>query len=482
MYITENLEPKRVFKHFEDIARIPHGSGNEKAVSDHILAYAKGLGLDAVQDSANNLVIRMKASQGYENAPVVILQGHMDMVCEKNNETEFDFTKDGLKLNIDGDFLKAEGTTLGADNGIAVAYAMALMELDFKHPAIEFVITTDEEVGMGGAEAIDPALINGRIFINLDSEEEGIFLTSCAGGVKIDLDLTGELGAAPDGFTPVEIKVYGLKGGHSGMDIDKERGNANCLLGRTLYTVFEKHETVLAFITGGSKDNAIPREASVVVYVKETEKAAVFEAAEEAGKAYRYEYETSDPGLKLEVSECKHTGSVFTGDMLTRVMRALMLLPCGVSSMSMNIPGLVETSNNVGVISTKNNSIRIQCAVRSSVASKKRLLVQKIKCVAGIVGAQFGARGDYPGWEYDRNSKIRPMITGLYKEMYGKEPVINAIHAGLECGVFADKLKGLDCISLGPDMFDVHTPDERVSISSVERVWDFMLKLLERMK
>jgi dipeptidase D len=407
----------------------------------------------------------------------------MDMVCEKNNDTEFDFAKDALKLCIDGDFIKAEGTTLGGDNGIAVAYAMALMELKgFAHPAIEFVLTTDEEVGMGGAAALDSGLLSGRIFINLDSEEEGVLLTSCAGGVKADLTLGGRKTSAPAGFSPAVIRVFGLKGGHSGADIKLERANANRLIGRTLDGLERKFGIYLSDIGGGSKDNAIPREASGLIFCREADFKAISGYITEFETLLKNEYAVADPGLRLTIERTEAAGEVFEKEFLSRLITALMLLPYGVQSMSLDVDGLVESSNNIGVVSVCGEGVRIQNAVRSSSESKKRFVASQVRRVALAVSAEYDERGDYTGWQYDRDSKIRPVFRECYKKLYGREPVIYAIHAGLECGLFTEKLPGLDAISLGPNLYDVHTPDERMSIGSVARTWDFLLGVLAELR
>lgn len=482
MYVLEDCRPQNVFRYFEEISRIPRGSGNEKAVSDYILGFALNLGLKAVQDESFNLVIKKEGTSGYENAPVVIIQGHMDMVCEKNRETVHDFLKDPLKLYIEDDFIKAEGTTLGGDNGIAVAYAMALLEAaDIPHPPLEIVLTTDEEAGMNGAAAIAPELLSGKILINIDSEEEGIFLSSCAGGLKASLKVSADFCRPPSGFEPLMIFVSGLKGGHSGMDIIKERGNSNRIMGRVLNILSQKFDIYLEGINGGSKDNAIPREAEAVVWVNKSDNNNFDASIKEIEKSIRHEYRTSDEGLKISAETADKTcGAVFDKLMLKKVISALLLTPDGIQDMSVEIEGLVETSNNLGVVRTSDNEIVFTSAIRSSVISRKYALLDQIKILADLLTGTVETRGNYPAWEYNPDSEIRKIFINTYKDMYGKDAETAAVHAGLECGLFAEKVKGMDMISFGPDIFDVHTPDERMSISSVKRTWEFLLTVLSK--
>ncbi|MCL2396863.1 MAG: aminoacyl-histidine dipeptidase [Defluviitaleaceae bacterium] len=478
MAVLTNCKPTNVFKYFEEICTIPHGSWNEKALSDHIYNWARGLGLDTIQDELFNLIIRKPATPGHEAAPTVIIQGHLDMVCEKNNDVDFDFTTQGLDIYVDGDYIKARGTTLGADNGIAVAMAMALLaDKTLAHPAIEVVLTTVEEAGMDGAKAIDPTNLSGTRLINVDSENEGVFLSSCAGGarVRIALEITRQPLPAVD-FVAYNISIGGLKGGHSGMDIAKERGNANKILGRVLNEIAAPYH--LANIGGGSKDNAIPREAWATICAPSNAKQEIEALAATLAK----EFEHGDGGLFVRIEETTKPQEVFSPTSQKQAIGLLLTLPSGVAHMSAALAGLVETSNNLGVVSIDDNVITYTCAVRSSVESRKYALIRQISAAAEAFGATAVPSDGYPGWAYSPNSELRDIFTTVYKAKYGKDAEILAIHAGLECGVFADKLPGLDMISFGPNMHDVHTPDERLSISSTANCYEFLKDVLAAMK
>lgn len=484
MYILRDCEPKKVFHYFEQISRIPRGSGNEKAVSDYILAFALERGLFAVTDKANNLIIRKPATAGYESAETVILQGHLDMVCEKNKAVDHDFLKDPIRLYVDGDFIRAEGTTLGADNGIAVAMAMAILDSDdFPHPPLEIVLTTDEETGMYGAAALSAADLTGTRLINIDTEEEGVFTSSCAGGSKASLTIPIDYIDAPPDYAAFVISVSGLKGGHSGMDIDKERANSNRILGRILDGLLDDMDIYIEKISGGSKDNAIPRESEMTVLTEKIYSNMLIDKISEFGVQFRHEYFISDNMLQISIKPYeKEITKVFSKDTSKSIAAALMLLPNGVCAMSAISDGLVETSNNIGVVKTNETSVIITCAARSNVASRKRFILRQIESIARTINAANSVKGDYPAWEYTEDSVLRDIFTKTYSEMYGKEPKIHAVHAGLECGLFAQKIKHIDMISFGPDIFDVHTPDERLSISSVGRSWAFLLRVLANLR
>ncbi|MCL2376647.1 MAG: aminoacyl-histidine dipeptidase [Defluviitaleaceae bacterium] len=482
MAVLANCKPVDVFHYFEEICKIPHGSRNEKAISDYIRDWARGLGLEVIQDDVLNLIIKKPATAGYEASSTVIIQGHTDMVCEKNADVEFDFTKDPLDIYVDGDYVKARGTTLGADNGIAVAMAMAILaDKSLVHPALEIVLTTVEEAGMDGAKGIDASHLKGTRFINIDSEEEGVFLSSCAGGasVRITMDLAYE--ALPTGdYVAYKLFVGGLKGGHSGMDIDKERGNSNRLLARVLDVV--KTPYLLSCIDGGSKDNAIPREAFAIVHVKKDDVEKLKQEVGEYEKLLVAELQHSDPGLFVKVEQTEAASQAFTEDVKKRAVTLLLTVPFGVDHMSASLPGLVETSNNLGVVKIEDGVLKINCAVRSSVESRKWALCRRIAAIAEAFGATYMLTEGYSGWSYSPHSELREIFKDVYKKKYGKDAQILAIHAGVECGIFADKMPGLDMISFGPNMHDVHTPDERVSISSTANCYAFLLDVLAAMK
>ena len=482
MRVLQDLEPKLVFDFFEKISDIPRGSGNEKAISDYLLNFGKELGLEAIQDEALNIIIKKPASKGYENAPTVIIQGHMDMVCEKNNGTEHDFEKDPLKLRVIDDYVYATDTTLGADNGIAVAYAMALLADDsIKHPALEVLITTDEETGMSGAMAVSKEHLSGKLLINLDNEEEGELLVSCAGGVRIKSAVKIEWQDKADKAT-MAINISGLKGGHSGMDIIKERGNSNKLLGRILKALSNELELNIVKVNGGSKNNAIPREAEAIISLdkENVEKATLI--VNECYVMFANELKAQDSGLEVSVKEVVDNSKEFNRATTDKVIDLLYLYPNGVNTRSTEIDGLVESSTNLGVLTTCDSYVEFDSAVRSSVPSLKKEIELRIKTITEILGAEFSSKSDYPGWEYDPNSKMREICQKVYKDMTGKEAKIVAIHAGVECGLFNEKLGNLDMISFGPNLYDVHTPQEHMSITSVKNTWDYLLKVLEVIK
>ncbi|MCX7904240.1 MAG: aminoacyl-histidine dipeptidase [Caloramator sp.] len=484
MSVLSHLDPKEVFYYFEEITKIPHGSGNEKAISDWLVNFAKEHNLEVIQDKANNIIIKKPGTKGYENAPTVILQGHMDMVCEKNKDTVHDFEKDPLKLRIEGDYIYATGTTLGADNGIAMAYALAILaSKDIPHPPLEVLLTVEEETGMGGAMALDGSLLNGRILINMDSEEEGKLLVSCAGGVRTRHILNIDWDNAPQGLSPYVISIRGLKGGHSGMEIDKGRGNSNKIMGRILNDLLNNFEFELAEINGGSKMNAIPRECDAVILINENDREKVEAKIKEWDAILKNELSASDPSISVTLN--KHDAKiekVFSKETKEKAIAALMLIPNGIKTMSMHIAGLVESSTNLGVVATEGNTVRFESAVRSSVRSLKYAILEEAKTVAKVLGIELIADSDYPEWQYNPNSRIREIMIDVYKEMFGKEPEIYAIHAGVECGLLGEKLGGADMISFGPNLYDVHTPEEHMSISSVQRMWKYLLNVLASIK
>lgn len=480
----DGLEPKIVWQYFEDISQIPRGSGNEKQVSDYLVDFANKHNLNVTQDKALNVIIKKPGTSDYEDAPTVILQGHMDMVCEKNKDTNHDFLKDPIHLRVNGDFVEAEGTTLGADNGIAIAYALALLSSkDIPHPPLEVVITTDEETGMEGAAQLNTSELQGKILINMDSEEEGEFLVSCAGGARAHLVLKPEWIKGKKEGAIYSVQIRNLKGGHSGQEINKERGNANKLMGRILLDLQEEILFNLISINGGAKDNVIPREIDAILQVGDSEVNKLNETIDKWNKIFKNEYKTSDSEviIKLElVSES--IDEVLSETTKRKVIDILTLIPNGIQSMSMDMEGLVESSTNLGVVITDKDEIKFISAVRSSIKTRKYAIIKQIATLAALVGAEFFTRGEYPAWQYSSNSKIRTLFEKVYEEMYGKKPRINAIHAGVECGFFAEKIEGIDMISIGPDMFDIHTPNERLSISSAKRTWEFLLAVLKEIK
>ena len=482
MMLSEELYPQRVFYYFEQIAAIPHGSRNTKAISDFLVNFAKEHNLVWYQDENNNVVIVKEASAGYEAAEPIIIQGHMDMVCEKEKGVDIDFEKDGLKLYIDGDFLKAEGTTLGGDDGIAVAYALALLDSqEIAHPKLEVVITVDEEIGMLGADAIDLSMLTGHTMLNIDSDVEGSFLTGCAGGMAVNVTLP--IKRVMQSGDKVALTITGLEGGHSGSEIDKEHGNANILMGRLLRALFEETPFGIISLAGGLKDNAIPRECVTELLVPQENVNLVKEIADKLDIELKKEFMTADPSVCIEFEDLgKKEESILDFGSVSRVIFYLRSVPNGVQHMSQVMHGMVETSLNLGIMELKEDALHTVTSIRSSVGTRKADLLDRVTAIVELLGGEAEVEGDYPAWEYKQDSSLRPQIAKVYKQLYGKDPVFETIHAGLECGLLSEKIKNLDCVSFGPDNFDIHTPKERLSISSTGRVWDFIVEFLRQAK
>lgn len=481
MGVLSGLQPEPVYRFFEEICQIPHGSGNTKRISDYCVAFAGQHGFRWQQDTHDNVIIWKDGTKGYEQAAPVILQGHLDMVCEKEAGYAFDFLEDSLRLRVENGTIFAEGTTLGGDDGIAVAYALAILESqDIAHPPLEVVLTADEEIGMLGAAALDCSSLKGRTMLNIDSEEEGYLLVSCAGGVTVSgqLPITRK---AVEGQL-VELRVHGLLGGHSGVEIDKGRANANRILGRGLYQLRKRFPFWILDVAGGKKDNAIPREAGArILLPKQTNINDFIKQAENFHKLYQKEWAAVDPALTLTcIAQRKMSAEVMTEEDADRVITALMTLPEGVQKMSSDIAGLVQTSLNLGILETHKDTVVFSFAVRSSVESEKEEVVSRIECLMEALGGTVSCQGAYPAWEYQKESPLRQRMVEIYREKYGKEPVVQAIHAGVECGLFAGKLSGLDCVSFGPDMKDIHTPQETMDVESVRRTWEYLLEILKR--
>ncbi len=479
MRILEGLEPKSVFAYFEDICAIPHGSGNLDGISSYLEQFARERGLACIRDAHNNIIIVKEASAGYEQEEPIILQGHMDMVAVKTSGCDIDLDRDGLRLKTEGDFVYAEGTSLGGDDGIAVAYILAVLADDtLSHPRIEAVITTDEEVGMGGASAIDLSMLTARRMLNIDSEEEGILLASCAGGIRTDCHIPVKR-ERRDGVC-IKLAVGGLAGGHSGTEIHKERGNAIKLLGMTLQQLLEEFPIQLDRMAGGEKDNAIPREAWASVYVPADQRDALFERLARLEKETQSELASKEKALYIKVCEETAGGcSVLDKESTRRAAAFLVLLPNGVTAMSADIEGLVETSLNTGILELRETELVTCSAIRSAIESAKRKVCLQIAVLAQTFGGYVETNGDYPGWQFDPDSRLRAVMVDIYREMFGKDAVVEALHAGLECGIMVSKLPGLDCVSFGPDIYDIHTTEERLSISSTERMWRYLLAILK---
>ncbi|MGN1147730.1 MAG: aminoacyl-histidine dipeptidase, partial [Lachnospiraceae bacterium] len=468
MGVLEGLEPVRVFHFFEEICKIPHGSGNVAQISDYLVDFAKERKLFYLQDELKNVIIVKAATPGYEEEPAVILQGHMDMVAVKKPDCNIDMKTEGLRLQVDGDKVYAEGTSLGGDDGIAVAYALALLDAEnLSHPRLEVVITVDEEVGMDGARGIDLSTLTGKRMLNLDSEEEGIFLTSCAGGAGVNCYLPVEVSEKRGEL--YRISVEGLLGGHSGAEIDKERGNSNCIMGRILYRLTGELPVCLKSLEGGLADNAIPRQTVAEVLIQKEHEAAFKEVLLKVEEEIKDELATKDPDFQITVVFMEEVQTSCADEESTAGAASyLIALPNGVQAMSADVPGLVETSLNLGILRYDAAEQEICCefSVRSCIESAKHALMAKVGAVTELAGGSYSVSGDYPGWAYRVDSPLREKMVAVYEEMYGKKPELTAIHAGLECGILAAKIDDLDCISFGPDMKNIHTTEETLSISS----------------
>ena len=473
------LEPAAVFQYFEQICAIPHGSGNTKAISDYLVGFAKEHGLEFCQDELNNVIIFGKGTSGMEDHAPVIIQGHMDMVCEKDEDCPINMDTDGLDVTHDGAYVFARGTTLGGDDGIAVAFALALLaDKNIPHPPLEVVITVDEETGMEGATGIDLSQLKGRTLINIDSEEEGIFTVSCAGGARgtITMPVTRRAVYGPC----VRLTVEGLQGGHSGVEIHKNRANANKVMGELLSRIQKLMPLCLTKFSGGSKDNAIPRSCSVTLVAMGSHIDRINGVCDELEKEIKEKYD--EPEVRIYGDDVDaFGGNALPTDLSAKVIALLCAAPNGVQAWSKDIDGLVQTSLNLGVALLEKEQLRLTFAVRSSVNQEKRELLEQLAKLADFNDAQYSEMGDYPAWEYRKDSDLRDTMVAVYREMFGKEPEVVAIHAGLECGILSDKLPGLDCVSIGPEMHDIHTSRERLGISSTKRTWEFVLEVLKRL-
>ncbi|MDO5409177.1 MAG: aminoacyl-histidine dipeptidase [Lachnospiraceae bacterium] len=477
-----NLQPAEVFYYFDQICSIPHGSGNTKAISDYCVNFAKEHGLRYIQDASENVIIFKDGTPGYEASAPVIIQGHLDMVCEKEKGCTLDMETEGIQPYVDGDMVRAHGTTLGGDDGIAVAYALAVLASDsIAHPPIEAVLTTGEETGLLGASALDVSELKGRLMLNIDNELEGNFLIGCAGGIRIDCSTP--VHHMVDMAVRYQVTISGLSGGHSGMEIVKWGANSNILAGRLLYALDNQTEFWISDIKGGLKDNAIPIETNLTLYVTKADCEAFEETIRTVEAELQHEYAVTDPDLNISFKrEAEEISRMLDTKSTGIITFLLMNYPNGVQRMSRNIPGLVETSLNLGILYLTDNKLHCSFSIRSSVSSAKEALIDKLVFLTEFTGGTCSFSGDYPAWEYKEDSPLRDLVTAVYKDMYQKDAQVEAIHAGVECGIFSEKMPGLDCVSYGPDLFDIHTSRERMSISSVKRVWEFTLEVLKRLK
>ncbi len=476
------LEPKKVFDYFETICGIPHGSGNTGPIADYLVKFAQERGLGWYRDEANNVVLTKPASPGYEAADTIILQAHTDMVCEKDAGVEFDFTKDAIRLVVEGDTLRADGTTLGADDGISVAMILALLDdPELKHPKVEALLTSDEEIGLIGAFAFDCSHLTGHKLINLDSEYEGVLMCSCAGGANAYSTIPVVREACA--LRLVEVSLSGLASGHSGVEIDKGRANANVLMGRLLGALGEKLAYRLVKLDGGSRETAIASAATAVIGVADNDAESAVKVVEDCAAVFAKEYATAEPGLSLTAKALAvETVNALTAESTALVTRVLLALPDSVQAMSVDMPGLVQTSLNFGILQLRESELYCANTVRSSMTTQKLWILDKVSALVALAGGKTEISGSYPGWSYNPNSVVKDTILEVYKELFGKEATVEAVHAGIECGLFADSIPKLDCVSIGPDMADVHTPREHLSISSTARTYKLLVEVLARSK
>lgn len=479
MGTLSSLNPEKVFAFFEKICSIPHGSGNCAALSAFIADFAKQRRLDFAVDAEQNVLIRKPASPGYEKYETLILQGHLDMVCEKDPELEFDFAKDAIQPYIDGDDIRARGTSLGGDNGIAIAMMLAILDDDtLHHPQLEMLMTVDEETSMDGAFGFDCAQLRGHRLINLDSEYEGVLMCSCAGGVDVVCDLP-VLREEKEGCR-LTLTVAHLRGGHSGVEIDKGRANANILMGRLLFRLQNELPLGIAEYCGGSRVNAIASHAEAEILIEKSRLTECEEHIKQMEAIFRKEYHASDPdisvNLKLSESGCF---SVLDEASAARMISLLLILPDGMQEMSAEMPGLVQTSCNLGAASLQESAFTFTSSIRSCMETKKMMLAEKIMRIVVLTGGSAALEGDYPGWSYQPDSRLKETLINAYQKVCGIKASAEAVHAGMECGIFAAGIPNLDCVSIGPTMGDVHTPQEHLSISSVQRTWKVLLTALE---
>ena len=486
MTVSE-LKPAKVFEYFALLSSVPHGSGNMKPIADLCENFAKERGLECIRDAADNIIIKKPGTDGYENSEPLILQGHLDMVCAKDPDCEKDMATEPIELYVDGDYLRARGTSLGGDNIIAVAMAMAILDSDdIPHPPIEAVFTVDEEVGLLGASALDFSNLTAKRMLNLDSEEEGVFTVCCAGGVRVNAAIPLKLEDVTADSIAYKVTVSGLKGGHSGVDIDKGRESANRLIIRFLTKLHEKIKFSLGALEGGQLDNVICPEANAVIVIKNDEKIIKALLAEVAkyDAIFRNELAAGDGGVRVTATVCELPARRVHPCEGVKALATLYLLPYHIQKMSRDFAGLVQTSLNMGVLKMTDDALRFSYSVRSSIASEKNELVDRIKYQLALAydNVTVELHGDYPSWEYKRDSDLRDVIMSAYRETTGKEGIVAGTHGGLECGIFSERIPGLDCVSMGPNLAEVHSPREMLDIPSVERLWELMKVILKKMK
>ena len=478
-----NLEPALLWKYFYELNQIPRCSGNEEAAGEYVISFAEKFNLKWKKDHVGNILVSKPASAGMENRPAAVIQGHLDMVCEKNKGTVHDFSKDPIKMLIKDGWVTADGTTLGSDNGIAVAMGLAIMEDDsIVHPPMEFLFTVDEETGLTGATELKNDFLEGRILLNVDSEEEGALYIGCAGGQHTILNKKIDWTHRHEDHKSFLLKIDGLRGGHSGLNIHEEFGNAIKLLSRVLYSLKDKFHYHLAKVDGGSKHNAIPREAEAIIDVPADGVKTLKKVAAEFDKIFKEELRFVDAGVVVSIEEQANPKQVFSTDFRDQLVAVLYAMPHGVIAMSHAIEGLVETSTNMAIIETKDNSIEMLTSQRSSIASGVQDIAEKIKALGELGDFKVEQGGGYPAWEPNPESGLLQVCKDIYNNKYGKVPEVKAIHAGLECGIIGEKFAGMDMISFGPDIEGAHSPDERIKIDSVAHIWEYLLEILRENK
>lgn len=480
-----DLEPKLIWEQFDDITRVPRPSKKEEKIIAWLVEFAKKHNIEYQTDETGNVVMRKPATAGYENRPAVILQSHMDMVCEKNSNVEFDFENDPIETWIDGEWVKAKGTTLGADCGIGMAAALAvLLDTTLEHPAIEALFTVDEETGLTGAFGLGEGMLTGKYLVNLDSEDEGELFIGCAGGIDTVATMDYESEESPEGYAFVRLEIGDLLGGHSGDDIDKGRANSNKLLARFLYNAIDKFQVVLADFNGGNLRNAIPREAFAIVGVPAESVEDFEERYLEFGQMMMEEFKHTEPRMRFAVTDAERPKKVMSNDDLCYLLLALVGLPNGVLGMSFAMPGLVETSSNLASVKfdTENDEVKVTTSQRSSVESAKLYAAQTIESVFYLSGFDVEHSDGYPGWAPNPESKLLTETVQCYRDLFAQEPKVRAIHAGLECGLFLEKYPHLEMVSFGPTLRGVHSPDERLEIATVDKFWKLLVELLKRIQ
>lgn len=479
----DNLEPKRVFYYFEEITKIPRCSLKEGKIADWLENFAKEHKLECIRDENDNIIIKKDGTKGYENSEILIIQGHMDMVCEKNPDCEIDFDTDGIDFVVEGNNIVAKETTLGADNGIAVAMALAILESDsVAHPPLEVLITSNEENGMSGARNLNGELLKGKRLLNIDSEEEGVACIACAGGERDYIIYNKEFKEIEGNKDFFDLSVTGLKGGHSGSEVTKGLGNSNKILGRSLYRFMEKFDFDLIDIEGGAKPNAIPRYAKAKIAINPSDKKDIQDLIVELNAEFVNELGKVDPDVRLNFEASKEEGTSFTNELKENIIKLLNILPNGVQTISHNVEGLVGSSVNVGVIESDEKEIRVLTNVRSELSSLKREVADRNKMCAEVCGGRFHVQSGYPAWEFKDISEIRDITAKAYKKLFNEELRLEAIHAGLECGLFKETIGDIDMISVGPNIYGPHAPGETLEIESTKNVYELVLEILKDCK